>query len=195
MFAIPELSEAAMSGGSAHQRRSEQQAQSPQHSSRARPEDRGSSFGESTSHHPPKAPLRAIFPEDDVDRPRGSEKNSAADDDPERQQGGHQEEEENYEKEGKAEEEREEEERERKGLLNQDEGQEHQLLKHVKDSAQRLEQERLEEEERQSRLLALRNLTPEEYLQQTGVSAAMEEALGFVARLRPSDPLSMLSEM
>ncbi|CAM9415581.1 unnamed protein product [Ascophyllum nodosum] len=39
----------------------------------------------------------------------------------------------------------------------------------------------------------LRLLTPEEYLQQTGASRAIEEALGLVASLRPQNPLDLFA--
>lgn len=76
-----------------------------------------------------------------------------------------------------------------------DEEEQHRQLHLLKETAHELERERFEEEEREARLQALRALTPEEYLQQTGVSSAMEEALGLVAGLRPYDPLSLFSDM
>lgn len=77
----------------------------------------------------------------------------------------------------------------------EEEQQRQQLQVLVTETVQQLERERLEEEEREERLLALRNLPPEEYLQQTGVSVAMDEALGVVAALRPANPLSLFSDM
>lgn len=71
----------------------------------------------------------------------------------------------------------------------------HRQLQLLKETARELEQERFEEEEREARLRALRLLTPEEYLRQTGVSGAMEEALGAVASLRPFDPVNLFSDM
>lgn len=53
----------------------------------------------------------------------------------------------------------------------------------------------LEKQERELRLRALHDLTPEAYLDQTGVSSVLEGALALVARLRPQDPLNLLSDM
>ena len=47
----------------------------------------------------------------------------------------------------------------------------------------------------ESRMRMLRLLTPEEYLQQTGASRAIEEALGLVASLRPQNPLDLFAAM
>lgn len=58
-----------------------------------------------------------------------------------------------------------------------------------------LEQENIKEQERKERLLVLQNLSPEEYLGQTGVANAMEEALGLVVGLRPYNPLKLFSDM
>ncbi|CAM9939354.1 unnamed protein product [Ectocarpus sp. 4 AP-2014] len=76
-----------------------------------------------------------------------------------------------------------------------EEQQRQQLQVLVTETVQQLERERLEEEEREERLLALRNLSPEDYLQQTGVSGAMGEALGVVAALRPANPLCLFSDI
>lgn len=58
-----------------------------------------------------------------------------------------------------------------------------------------LARDRLEQQERDVRLDALRNLSPEEYLDQTGVSVVMQEALGLLAELRPCTPLQTFSDM
>eukprot|EP00903_Cladosiphon_okamuranus_P012853 g12010.t1 len=76
-----------------------------------------------------------------------------------------------------------------------EEEEQHNQLQLLKETAQELERERFEEEEREARLRALRALTPEEYLQQTGVSSAMEKALGLLAGLRPFNPLSLFSDI
>ena len=78
------------------------------------------------------------------------------------------------------------------------------LLEHQENHEQKEQQQQaeptaaaahLEKQERELRLQTLRELTPEAYLDQTGVSSVLEEALGLVARLRPQDPLNLLSDM
>lgn len=57
------------------------------------------------------------------------------------------------------------------------------------------EQNQLEEKDSHSHTNTTKNLTPEEYLQHTGVSSAIEKALGLVATLRPFDPLHLFATM
>lgn len=52
-----------------------------------------------------------------------------------------------------------------------------------------------QDQDRVARSKALRSMSPEEYLLQTGVSAVMENALGLAAGSRPADPLGMFADM
>lgn len=84
------------------------------------------------------------------------------------------------------------EQQQRQVFNDESEEEKHRHLQVFQETSQQLERE---EEEREARLLSLRNLTPEEYLQQTGVSNAMEDALGLVVGLRPYNPLVLFSDM